>query len=110
MPHGNASKVGGYPGTTGRMLSEQVGGYVGMRSYLPRSSGLRQQQLPGRERKVVRGYLPRSSGLSWPAVNGSRPTGLGDSPTASEQVSCSCECHATGPYHGVGACVYDACI
>jgi len=31
MPHGNASKVGGYPGTTGRMLSEQVGGYVGMR-------------------------------------------------------------------------------
>jgi len=32
LPHGNASLVGGYPGTSGRMLSEWVGACSGIRT------------------------------------------------------------------------------
>jgi hypothetical protein len=31
LPQGNASQVAGYPGTGGRMLSEWVAGYSGIR-------------------------------------------------------------------------------
>lgn len=40
LPHGNASQVGGYPGTSGRMLSEWAGGCSGIRNCPPHPTWL----------------------------------------------------------------------
>jgi hypothetical protein len=37
LPQGNASQVAGYPGTGGRMLSEWVAGYSGIRTMMEQS-------------------------------------------------------------------------
>ena len=59
MPQANASKVGGYPGTTGRMLSEQVGGYAGMRT----AAKLLDEELEAWRNRPLGGIIPGGIGF-----------------------------------------------